>query len=70
MTLEKPNPRIDSSDPINETGEIKDSQTIVRSQPKHGRNQIVKITNGKETKEIKYKKAIAFLETGEWRLLK
>ena len=70
VTLEKPNPRIDSSDPINETGEIKDSQTIIRGQPKHGRNQIVKITNGKETKEIKYKKAMAFLETGEWRLLK
>ena len=70
VTLEKPNPSIDSSNPINQTEEINDSQTIIRGQPKHGRNQIVKITNGKETKEIKYKKAIAFLETGEWRLLK
>lgn len=36
---------------------------------KIGRNEIVKITDGKETKEIKYKKALPLLEGGEWRIV-
>jgi preprotein translocase subunit SecA len=35
---------------------------------KIGRNELVTITNGTETKEMKYKKAEALLESGEWRL--
>ena len=38
-------------------------------EPKLKRNEIVKITNGKEIKELKYKKADPLIETGEWRIL-
>ena len=44
-------------------------KTIKREEPKFGRNEVVKITNGIDTKEIKYKKAKPLIETGEWRLL-
>jgi preprotein translocase subunit SecA len=42
---------------------------ITRSEPKIGRNDFVKITNGKETKELKYKKAQSLIETGEWKII-
>jgi preprotein translocase subunit SecA len=35
----------------------------------YGRNDKVTITNGKETEEMKYKKAEALLATGEWRIV-
>ena len=35
---------------------------------KIGRNDIVEITNGTETKSIKYKKAQPLIESGEWKL--
>ena len=35
---------------------------------KFGRNDMVRITNGTETKELKYKKAEEFLATGEWKI--
>jgi len=35
----------------------------------YGRNDKVTITNGTETKEMKYKKAESLLQTGEWRIL-
>ena len=41
---------------------------IKREEPKFGRNEIVKITNGSETREIKYKKAAPMIETGEWKI--
>lgn len=37
--------------------------------PEHGRNDIVTITDGKETKEIKFKKAEPLLDNG-WRIVK
>ncbi len=40
----------------------------VRVDKKIGRNEIVRITNGSETKEIKFKKAEALLAGGEWKL--
>ena len=46
-----------------------ETKTIKREEPKFGRNEVVKITNGIDTKEIKYKKAKPLIETGEWRLL-
>ena len=56
-----------------ESGQDKDTtlnqKTIVRDEPKHGRNEIVSITNGNETKEMKYKKAKPLIESGEWRLI-
>ncbi len=39
----------------------------VREEDKIGRNDIVTITNGTETKEMKYKKAQPLIESGEWR---
>ncbi|HXK39334.1 MAG TPA: preprotein translocase subunit SecA, partial [Candidatus Paceibacterota bacterium] len=36
--------------------------------PKIGRNDMVKVTNGTETKEMKYKKAEPLIEGGEWKL--
>ena len=44
-------------------------ETIQTNEPKLKRNEIVKITNGKETKDLKYKKAKPLLETGEWRIV-
>lgn len=43
--------------------------TIKIDEPKLKRNEIVKITNGKEIKELKYKKAEPLIETGEWKIL-
>ena len=48
---------------------ITKSQTTVRTQKKIGRNEIVTITNGSSTKELKYKKAEELLAGGEWKLL-
>ena len=42
---------------------------IKREEPKFGRNEIVKITNGSETREMKYKKAAPMVETGEWKII-
>jgi preprotein translocase subunit SecA len=39
------------------------------AQGEYGRNDHVTITNGVETKSLKYKKAEALLENGEWRLV-
>jgi len=36
----------------------------------YGRNDRVVITNGKEEREMKYKKAEPLLQTGEWRIVK
>jgi peptide deformylase len=33
-----------------------------------GRNEIVMITNGKETKDLKYKKAKPLIDSGEWEI--
>ena len=44
-------------------------ETIVREKPKIGRNDFVKITNGEETKEIKFKKAKPLIDSGEWKMV-
>ena len=43
-------------------------EPVKRSVPKIGRNDKVTITDGTETKVIKYKKAIPLIETGAWKL--
>jgi preprotein translocase subunit SecA len=45
------------------------TETIKREEPKLGRNDFVKITNGEETKEIKFKKAKPLIESGEWKII-
>ena len=44
------------------------TNTVTRNEPKLGRNDLVKITNGQDTQEMKYKKAKPMIESGEWRL--
>ncbi len=72
VTLEKPSALSPIDDSL-ESEQNKDTtlnqKTIVRDEPKHGRNEIVSITNGNETKEMKYKKAKPLIESGEWRLI-
>ena len=68
MVLEKPSPSLDNSPEV-KTEEIKNPETFINDQPKHGRNEIVKITNGQEVRNIKYKKAESLIETGEWKII-
>ncbi|MFL2707347.1 MAG: preprotein translocase subunit SecA [Gammaproteobacteria bacterium] len=44
-------------------------RNVIRDEPKYGRNEIVEITNGQETKELKYKKAQSMIESGEWKII-
>ena len=68
MVLEKPSPSLDNTPKV-KTEEIKNPGTFISDQPKHGRNEIVKITNGQEVRNIKYKKAESLIETGEWKII-
>ena len=40
---------------------------VVRDETKIGRNELIQITNGQETKEMKYKKAMPLIDSGEWK---
>ena len=44
------------------------AEQVIASE-KIGRNELVKITNGEETKEMKYKKAKSLIETDGWRII-
>ena len=44
------------------------AEQVIASE-KIGRNELVKITNGEETKEMKYKKAKSLIEAGGWRII-
>ena len=68
MVLERPSPTLDNSFE-DRSEEIKSPETLINEEPKHGRNEIVKITNGHEIKDIKYKKAKSLIETGEWKII-
>jgi|TARA_B100000959_G_scaffold254823_1_gene286746 preprotein translocase subunit SecA len=57
------------NNPNPEPGQLAKVETIKTDEPKLQRNEIVKITNGKETKELKYKKAKSLIETGEWKII-
>ena len=46
-----------------------EKQQPIVVEPKLGRNDLVKISNGKETKEMKYKKAKSMIESGLWRIV-
>jgi len=72
IVLEKPDPilseperNIQSSEEVREPS----PSTLKRDEPKLGRNQVVKISNGVDTKEVKYKKAKPLIETGEWKII-
>jgi peptide deformylase len=42
--------------------------TTIVNKEKYGRNEIVMITNGEETKDLKWKKAKPLIESGEWEI--
>ena len=42
--------------------------TTVVNKEKYGRNEIVMITDGKETKDLKYKKAKPLIDSGKWEI--
>ena len=65
MKLEKSNSQKTDNQDAKENQLIE--KTPIREQ-KFGRNQIVKITNGREKVEMKYKKAQPLIESGEWRI--
>ena len=61
----------DVSSNFEENNENTSSPTVptVREEAKIGRNEIIKISNGEETKEIKYKKAKPMIDSGDWRII-
>ena len=72
MVLEKPEvetEELQTNQPPPSPQERQNPQTVTRDEPKYGRNEIVKITNGQETKELKYKKALSLIESGEWKIV-
>ena len=42
---------------------------VLRDETKIGRNELIQITNGQETKEMKYKKAMPLIDSGEWKII-
>ncbi len=48
-------------------GPVKQEPRI--SEKTYGRNAVIKITNGKEEKEMKFKKAQALVASGEWKIV-
>ena len=42
--------------------------TTIFNKDKYGRNEIVMITDGKETKNLKYKKAKPLIDSGKWEI--
>ena len=72
IVLEKPEPIFtNSGEDVQTSLQNQESSTppLIRDEPKLGRNEIIKISNGTETKEIKYKKAKPLIETGEWKII-
>ena len=67
MILKKP----DVLSNFEENNENTSSPTVptVREEAKIGRNEIIKISNGEEIKEIKYKKAKPMIDSGDWRII-
>ena len=45
------------------------NRQTVRNDAKIGRNEMVKITNGNDTKEMKYKKAEPLIASGDWKIV-
>ena len=70
MVLEKAEaPNNHEEDVVNSNIGNKNPIPSVREEIKIGRNEMIKITNGDETKEMKYKKAKPLIDTGEWRII-
>ena len=62
-------PPVIGNNPSPEPEQLAKVETVKADEPKLQRNEIVKITNGKEIKELKYKKAKPLIESGEWKII-
>ena len=62
-------PPVIGNNPSPEPEQLAKVETVKADEPKLQRNEIVKITDGKETKELKYKKAKPLIESGEWKII-
>jgi preprotein translocase subunit SecA len=51
------------------TNKEKTTKQPVRAKAEYGRNDLVSITDGKETRSIKYKKAEPLIESGSWKIV-
>ena len=51
------------------SGKTETVETVKKDTPKFGRNEMVKITDGKNTKELKYKKAQPLIENEGWKII-
>ncbi len=51
------------------SGKQETVETVKKDIPKFGRNEVVKITDGENTKELKYKKAQPLIENEGWRII-
>ena len=69
MKKDKPDSNIGTDDIEDNKDQLSSPSTIKRDEPKLGRNDLVKITNGKETLEMKYKKAKLLIDSGDWNIL-
>ena len=70
IVLQKENYNADELNQPNEKNHEGDSgKTFKRETPKFGRNEIVKVTNGQETKEMKFKKAESLIKDEGWRIV-
>ena len=70
IVLQKENYNADELNQPNEKNLEGDSgKTFKRETPKFGRNEIVKVTNGQETKEMKFKKAESLIKDEGWRIV-
>ena len=68
LQQEKLEPIVGSSEK-NELEKLSPVEPVKIAGPKFGRNEIVKITNGKDMKELKFKKAKPLIESGEWKII-
>ena len=69
MKKDKPDSNIGTDDIEDNKDQLSAPSTIKRDEPKLGRNDLVRITNGKETLEMKYKKAKLLIDSGDWNIL-
>ena len=60
---------ITGNDNSSHSGKRETMETVKKDTPKFGRNEVVKITDGQNTKELKYKKAQTLIENEGWKII-